>query len=71
MAKTIKNHWDGIVKWMDTKLNNGILEGLNSIVQSAKRRARGFKKTENFITMIYLITGKLDFRKVNKHYRSF
>ncbi|QZE14972.1 ISL3 family transposase [Halosquirtibacter laminarini] len=71
VAKTIKNHWNGIVKWMDTKLNNGILEGLNSIVQSAKRRARGFRKTENFITMIYLITGKLDFRKINKHYRSF
>ncbi|QZE15973.1 transposase [Halosquirtibacter laminarini] len=25
-------------------MNNGILEGLNSIVQFAKKRARGFRK---------------------------
>ncbi|QZT39084.1 transposase [Halosquirtibacter xylanolyticus] len=66
-ANTIKRHWDGVVQWMETKINNGILEGLNSVVQTVKRRAKGFRDTKNFITMIYLVTGKLDFRKVNKH----
>jgi transposase len=63
-AKTIKNHWDGILQWKKSKINNGILEGLNSIVQAAKRKARGYK-FKHFKTIVYLITGGLDFRKVN------
>ena len=44
-AKTIKRHWDGIVKWYESKINNGILEGLNSVIQAAKSKARGYKYT--------------------------
>jgi transposase len=33
VAKTIKNHWDGIIEWKRSQINNGILEGLNSVVQ--------------------------------------
>jgi transposase len=40
-AASIKAHWDGIVSWCDSKLNNGILEGMNSVIQVAKRKARG------------------------------
>lgn len=64
VAKTIKNHWDGIVRWKKTQINNGILEGLNSVVQAAKRKARGYK-AEHFKTIVYLITGGLDFSKLN------
>ncbi len=64
VAKTIKNHWDGIVQWKKSQINNGILEGLNSVIQAAKRKARGYK-LEHFKTMVYLITGGLDFNKVN------
>lgn len=67
VAKTIKNHWDGIVQWKRSQINNGILEGLNSIVQAAKRRARGYK-FNHFKTIVYLITGGLDFSKVNPVY---
>jgi transposase len=35
------------------------LEGLNSLIQAAKRRARGYRSNRNFIAMIYLIVGKL------------
>jgi len=28
VAKTIKNHWDGILRWKESQINNGILEGL-------------------------------------------
>jgi transposase len=66
-AKTIKNHWDGIVSWKESQINNGILEGLNSVVQAAKRKARGYGK-KHFKTIAYLITGKLDFTKINKNY---
>ena len=34
-------------------MNNGILEGLNSLVQAAKARARGYCTTEYLITVIY------------------
>ena len=63
-AKTIKNHWDGIVQWKKSQINNGILEGLNSVVQAAKRKARGYK-FKHYKTIVYLITGGLDFSKVN------
>ena len=36
------------------------VEGLNSLVQAAKRRARGYHSTRNYIAMIYLTVGKLD-----------
>jgi len=60
-AKTIKNHWNGVLKWFEKKINNGILEGLNSLVQAAKAKARGYKTFKNLSTMIYMITGKLNF----------
>jgi len=63
-AKTIKNHWNGVLKWKESQINNGILEGLNSVLQAAKRKARGYKKP-HFKTIAYLITGKLNFSDVN------
>jgi len=64
VAKTIKRHWDGVLRWKESLINNGILEGLNSILQAAKRKARGYKKT-HFKTISYLLTGKLDLSQVN------
>jgi len=61
-AYTIKRHWDGILRWFKSNITNGTLEGINSLIQAAKARARGYRTTRNLITMIYLIGGKLDFR---------
>ena len=63
-SKTIKNHWQGIVQWKLSSINNGLLEGLNSIIQAAKRKARGYDK-KHFKTMAYLLSGKLDLHKIN------
>ena len=60
-AKTIKSHWSGIVNYIESRINNGILEGLNSKIQLAKKRARGYRNTSNFINMIYFTCGKLTF----------
>jgi len=60
-AYTIKRHWDGVLNWFKSGINNGILEGFNSLIQAAKARARGYRTNEYLITMIYLITGKLQF----------
>jgi len=60
-AKTIKRHWKGVVRWFTSKISNGLLEGMNSLIQAAKARARGYRNVKNFITTIYLIGGKLKF----------
>ena len=60
-AATIKRHWSGILRWFESRVSNGVLEGINSLVQAAKSRARGYRTSKNLITMIYLIAGKLDF----------
>jgi transposase len=61
-ARTIKRHWDGILRWFDSKIANGILEGINSLVQAAKAKARGYRSSRNLKAIIYLIAGKLDVR---------
>jgi len=37
---------------------------LNSVIQAAKRKARGYGK-KHFKTMAYLLSGKLDLNRVN------
>jgi len=61
-AYTIKRHWNGILRWFTSKINNGILEGINSLIQAAKAKARGSHTVKNLITMIYIIGAKLEFR---------
>ena len=61
LAKTIKKNWSGILNYFDTRLTNGVLEGINSLVQAARARAKGYRNINNYITMIYLIAGKLTF----------
>jgi len=60
-SKTIKNHWEGIANYTQSRISNGILEGINSKIQLAKKRARGYRNTLNFINMIYFVAGKLKF----------
>ena len=61
VAKTIKRHWDGVLNWFNSNLTNALLEGMNSLIQAAKSRARGYRSNRNFIAMAYLIGAKLDF----------
>jgi transposase len=60
-AKTFKHHWNGILNYINTRIDNGVLEGINSLIQAAKNSSRGFRSTKNFIITIYLRTGKLKF----------
>jgi hypothetical protein len=36
--------------------------GINSIVQAAKSKARGYRTTRNLIAVAYLLAGKLDLK---------
>lgn len=60
-AKTFKHHWNGILNYINTRIDNGVLEGINSLIQAAKNSSRGFRSTKNFIITIYLRLGKLHF----------
>jgi transposase len=61
-AHTIKRHWNGILRWFDSRIANGLIEGINSLVQAAKAKARGYRSIRNLKAMIYLLAGKLDLR---------
>jgi transposase len=63
-AQTVQKHLSGIQNWIRSRVNNGILEGLNSIIQAAKRKARGYGK-KHFATIAFLLTRKLNFHNVN------
>lgn len=56
----IRDHWTEILNYFEYRLTNAILEGINSIIQNIKRRARGFRNNEYFKTMIYLTCSDLD-----------
>ena len=62
VALTIKRHRDGILRWFDSQIANGLIEGINSLVQAAKAKARGYRTTRNLKAITYLIAGKLDLR---------
>jgi len=60
-ARAIKRNWRGVLRWFDAHISNGILEGLNSLVQAAKAKARGYRSHRALCAIIYLLAGKLQF----------
>jgi transposase len=61
-AHTVKRHWDGILRWFDSRIANGLIEAINSLVQAAKAKARGYRSIRNRKAMVYLLAGKLDLK---------
>ena len=53
-ARTIREHIDGIVAYVETGLNNGRAEGMNGKIRVITRRAYGFHDVWSFIAMITL-----------------
>lgn len=64
-ALTLKSHSVEILNYFHSRKTNAIAEGLNSMIQAGKRKARGFHTFEGFASMIYLIAGKLDLAIAN------
>ncbi len=52
----------GILAWFDSGISNGLIEGINSLVQAAKAKARGYRNSKTLKAVTYLIAGKLDLR---------
>jgi len=68
-AHTIKRHWQCVINWKLSRISNGLLKGLNSLIQTAKSKAKGYSISKNFKIIAYLVTGKLDFGKINHSIR--
>lgn len=62
VAATLMRHRDGILAWFDSRIANGLIEGINSLVQAAKAKARGYRTLKNLVAITYLVAGKLDLR---------
>ena len=61
LADTLQSHRKGILNWWRSQISNGLIEGMNSLIQAAIAKARGYRNPANLITIAYLIAGKLDF----------
>ncbi len=59
VARSFRAHWNGIVKYFNTRLTSGFVERVNLKIQEIKRLAKGYRNMQNFITMIYFHLGKL------------
>nr|WP_257005643.1 transposase [Tannerella forsythia] len=58
---TFKGHLFGIKTFFEQgTITNGVLESLNSKVQLAKRRARGYANVNNFMDMVYYCSVNFD-----------
>lgn len=61
LAKKLKRHRSGILRWFTSNMTNGLIESLNGLIQAAKRKARGYRSTKNLIAMVYATVNKLQF----------
>ena len=55
VGRTIRDHWQLIVTWTQTRITNGLLEGFNSLLQAMKSSVRGYRSVEYITTVGYLI----------------
>ncbi len=53
--ETVKKHPKRIFERWTSIHSNARMEAMNGLFQAARARARGYRNTETFITMIYLI----------------
>lgn len=61
LARFIKRHEEGILRFLKSRVTNGIVEGINSKIKTAMKRAYGFKSFDYYRTIVYLVAGKLKF----------
>ena len=59
VAKSLRRNQVEILEYFRHRLTNAFAEGMNSLIQAAKRKARGFRTFAGYRTMIYLAVGKL------------
>jgi transposase len=59
-VNTLRQHYDGVLAFIGSRLTNAVAEGLNRIVKIVKNRASGFRNLNAFTDMIFLTVGDVD-----------
>ena len=59
LAATLAERQEAVVRGMVDHRSNAFVEAMNGLLQQAKRAARGFRTSANFIAIAYLRMGKL------------
>ena len=59
LAATLTTRFAAVVRGMTDNRSNAFVEAMNGLLQQAKRAARGFRTTRNFIAIAYLRLSKL------------
>ena len=67
LANMIEKHLEGILAHRESHVTNAYMEALNSVFSATKRKARGYRTTENLITMLYFVAGKLNIPSAMYH----
>jgi transposase len=60
VALMIKEHWANIVTYFTHPITNAGAESINSLIQKVKRKAHGYRNSENFRIAILFHLGGLD-----------
>ena len=60
LSRTLKDHFHGILAYLETRLTNAAIEAVNGLLQMAKRIARGFRNFHYFRIAAYLKAGRLN-----------
>ena len=60
VARMIKANLDGVLNAVERRVINARLEGINSVIQSLKKTACGYRNRDRFRTAIYFRLGGLD-----------
>jgi transposase len=58
-ARTLRSHLEGVFTYFAHRTTNAFLEGINSKIQTVKKRAYGFRNIEHFKTAIFFHCGGL------------
>lgn len=61
VARSVRKEREGVLNWFARNATNAIPGGLNSVIQSLNRAARGFRNVSYFTTAIFLRLGQLNF----------
>lgn len=60
LSRTIRKHLDGILAYIELRLTNGLVEGINAKSRMIARRAFGFHSAHALMGMILLCSGGLE-----------
>ena len=62
LGRTIRKHAEGILAYLDTRMTNGPVEGVNNKLRVVARRAYGFHSPGALISMLFLCCGGIELK---------